>query len=135
MKTYTIQGHSFSQDIMKLRQDKALIMLWADKDVKVQEIFKVDGVLAALKFLAQNDILDDFLRIILIGDTSKIDFDKLSNEILIEILNDFFFFNKQWLADGVSLLRRLIFSAQPSTKAGLWQNLKSSVATKMKSKK
>lgn len=135
MKTYTIQGQLFTQDIMKFKQDKELILLWAKKDVKFKEIFDVDGTMAALKFLVKNDIVDDFLRIVLVGDISKIDIDELNNEILLTIIEDFFFCNKKWIAGVVSLLKGLIFSLiQESPKAGFLQNLKNSVAKMTKSK-
>jgi len=120
---------------MKFKQDKELILLWAKKDVKFKEIFDVDGTMAALKFLVKNDIVDDFLRIVLVGDISKIDIDELNNEILLTIIEDFFFCNKKWIAGVVSLLKGLIFSLiQESPKAGFLQNLKNSVAKMTKSK-
>ena len=100
-KVYTIQGTKLRMGEMTLGQDKKLLELLVDKKL---DLGQMSGIQSTIKYLIQEDILNDLLRTVLKGDVESIDVNELTNSELEEIISDFFELNGVWISKLNGLL-------------------------------
>ncbi|MCK9519812.1 MAG: hypothetical protein M0R74_12430 [Dehalococcoidia bacterium] len=111
-KQYVIQGVKLRMGEMTLGQDKKLLELMNGREINFEEM---KGLQGTISYLLKNDILNDFLKVILKGDTDSIDIDEITNSELEEIISDFFGLNGKWISKLNDLLNDFLKTMKLTT--------------------
>ncbi len=85
--SYDVQGHKFIQKELTIAKDIAVVKLFKGALVGGTEATLLDA-------LSDMKVVNEFFKIILIGDHDAVDFSKMPNSTLWEVVENFFFLNR-----------------------------------------
>ncbi|MDD5220584.1 MAG: hypothetical protein PHV11_08465 [Candidatus Bipolaricaulis sp.] len=113
-KSYEIQGKTLTQGEMTLGQTKRLIA--STTKLVGADVTKIKDVSSAVSWLVDNNLIDQALDVILVGDKNGIIWDDLTNTQLEAIVSDFLSFNGEWIGKLSDSLKNLLKSPAPVMK-------------------
>lgn len=113
-QSYEIQGKTLTQGEMTLGQTKRLIALTTK--LVGADVTKIKDVSSAVSWLVDNNLIDQALDVILVGDKNGIIWDDLTNTQLEAIVSDFLAFNGEWIRKLSGSLTNLLKSPARTTK-------------------
>lgn len=113
-KSYKIQGKTLTQGEMTLGQTKRLIALTAT--LAGEDVTRIRDVKNAVSWLIENNLINQALDIILIGEKEGVIWDDLTNSQLEAIVSDFLAFNSGWIRKLSVSLTNLLKSPAPVIK-------------------
>jgi len=103
-KLYEIQGRKLTQGEMTLGQTKRLLKFIAENNNS--GLKNIKDVSSAIPWLVENELIEQALDIILSGDKSGIDWDNVSNTMLLRIGKDFLALNSEWITELANSLSK-----------------------------